>query len=66
MIGRIVLSICVGAVTALLILLLGLVLVAVHVAIATTIGSFLEQWCWVFGFIAAAWFFFTGKTSLSL
>lgn len=66
MIARIVLSVVVAVATALVVLLLGLVLVAIHVPIAETVGGFLEQWCWVFGVLAGLWFFFTGRTSLSL
>jgi hypothetical protein len=66
MLQRVILAACVGIVTALVILLIGIVLVAIKVPIATSVGNFLEQWCWVFGLIAAVWFFFTGRTSLSL
>ena len=58
MIGRIVVAIAVGVLTALVILLIGLVCVAVDVPILKTVGKFLEQWCWVFGVIAAVLSFF--------
>jgi hypothetical protein len=66
MVTRIVLACVVGIATALVILLIGLVLVAIKVPIATTVGGFLETWCWVFGLLAAIWFFFTGRTTLGL
>jgi len=66
MMTRLVLAACVGVFTALIILLIGVILVAIKVPIATSVGDFLEQWCWVFGLIAGIWFFFTGRTSLSL
>ena len=66
MLQRVILAACVGVFTALIILLIGVILVAIKVPIATSIGDFISQWCWVFGLIAGIWFFFTGRTSLSL
>ena len=68
MISRIVLAIVVGVVTALVVLLLGLILVAMggSVPVLETIGAFAEKFCWVFGLLAGLWFFFTGRTSLRL
>lgn len=63
MIGRIVVAGVYGVLTALLLLLLGLVLVALGIPVLHTIGRFLEEWCWVFGLLAALLAFF-GSWSL--
>jgi len=60
MISRIVVAVAIGILTALLILLLGVVCIALHVPVLKDVGAFLEQWCWVFGVLAGVLAFFGG------
>jgi hypothetical protein len=64
MISRLVLAV----VVALVFLLLGLIMISMGgaVPILVTIGAFFEKFCWVLGLLAGLWFFFSGRTSLSL
>jgi hypothetical protein len=60
MLKRIVLAVVVGVVVFLGCLLLGLLLNALTVSFAVTIGGFLTQWAGVIGLLAALWHFFSG------
>jgi hypothetical protein len=60
MLKRIVLAVVVGVVVFLGCLLLGLLLNALTVSFAVTIGAFLTQWAGVIGLLAAIWHFFSG------
>lgn len=60
MLRRIVLAVVVGVVVFLGCILLGLLLNALTVSFAVTIGAFLTQWAGVIGLLAAIWHFFSG------
>ena len=58
MIGRIIYALALGIVVALVLLLIGTAIRDLGIPIFSTIGAFLEQWCWVIGFLAAVLSFF--------
>lgn len=60
MLRRIVLAVIVGVVVFLGCILLGMLLTALEVSFAVTIGGFLTQWAGVIGLLAALWHFFSG------
>jgi uncharacterized Tic20 family protein len=60
MIGRLIYALAIGIVVALVLLLIGTVIQSLDIPIFSTIGAFLEQWCWVLGFLAAVLSFFGG------
>ena len=62
MIGRIVVAIVVGIIVGLVLLLVGTIIASLGIPIFSTIGKFLETWCWVIGFLAALLSFFGGYT----
>ena len=64
MIARLVLAVVVAVVVGLACLLLGTILAELKVSVATTVGDFLKQWCWVLGVLAGLWQFFAGGFSL--
>ena len=66
LLSRLVLAVIVAVVVGLVCILLGTILATLKVPIAVTIGDFLATWGWVIGVLAGLWFFFTGRTSLSL
>jgi hypothetical protein len=68
MLSRLVLAVVVAVIVALVFLLLGLIMISMGgaVPILVTIGAFFEKFCWVLGLLAGLWFFFSGRTSLSL
>ncbi len=60
MIRRVVLAVVVGVAVTLACYLLGALLTALHVELATVVGGFLTRWGGVLGFLAALWWFFMG------
>lgn len=60
MLRRVVLAVVVGVVVFLGCILLGMLLTALEVSFAVTIGAFLTQWAGVIGLLAALWHFFSG------
>ena len=62
MISRIVLAVVVAVVVTLACLLLGGILETLKVAIAVTIGQFLESYGAVIGVLAGLWYFFSGAS----
>ncbi|MHB8420652.1 MAG: hypothetical protein ACYDCL_21480 [Myxococcales bacterium] len=66
MIARLVLAVVMACVTGLVCVLVGAILGSVGIPIAVTIGAFLVRWGWILGVLAGVWFFFTGRTSLTL
>lgn len=62
MLSRIVLAVVVGVVVTLACVLVGVILQSLTVAIAVTVGKFLENYSGVFGVLAALWWFFSGRT----
>ena len=61
MISRLVIAVIVGVVVTLACILLGLVLGALHIDIASTVGGFLQTYAAVIGVLAALVQFFTGR-----
>jgi hypothetical protein len=66
MIVRIILSLLVAVGVGLLCLFLGVILATLNVPITDAVSSFLTRWGWVLGVLAGLWFFFTGRTTLTL
>ena len=64
MIARIVIAVVVGVVVTLACILLGLILVALHIDIAETVGHFLQSYAAVIGILAGLIQFFTGRFHL--
>ena len=62
MIGKIVLAVVVAVVVTLACILLGGILETLKVAIAVTIGNFLQSYAGVIGVLSGLWFFFAGWT----
>lgn len=50
-IGRVIYAIAAGILVGLALLLIGTVIAGLGIPIFSTIGKFLEQWCWVIGFL---------------
>lgn len=65
MISRIVLAIVVGVIVVLACILVGGLLITLKVDFAITVGQFLKDYSGVLGLLAALWFFFSGRTSLT-
>lgn len=63
MLRKLVLAVVVGVVVTLACILLGGILGALGVSIATTIGSFLQRYAGTIGVLAAIWHFFAGPVS---
>lgn len=61
MVSRIVLAIVIGVAVFLGCILLGVLLVALKVDFAVTVGNFLKQYAGVIGLLAALFHFFTGS-----
>ncbi len=60
MLGRVVTAVVVGVLVTLACMLVGVILVALKVTLAVTVGNFLQEWAGVFGLLAALWHFFSG------
>lgn len=58
MLKKLILAVVVAVVFTLGCLLLGAILSALNVAVATTVGGFLQQWAGVVGLLAGLWYFF--------
>jgi|GEM_PF-5636709 len=65
MLNRLVVAVVIGVVVGLVCLLLGSLLATIGIPFVVTIGSFLVQWAWVLGLLAALYSFFTGRTTLT-
>lgn len=66
LVKRIVLSVVIGVVVFLIVTLVGILLVALEVDFAVSVGAFLKTYASLIGLLAAIWFFFTGRTVLNL
>ncbi len=64
MLNRLIVAVVIAAIVGLACLLLGTVLVALGIPIATAVGAFLERWGWVIGVLAGLYSFATGRTVL--
>lgn len=64
MVSRLVIAVVVGVLVTLGCILLGLILAALNVEIAVTVGHFLTTWAPVFGVLAGLVQFFTGRFHL--
>lgn len=62
MISRLVLAVVVAVVVTLGCVLLGGILAGLSVAVAVTIGHFLDSYSAVIGILAGLWYFFSGST----
>jgi hypothetical protein len=58
-ISNVVLSVVVAVVVTLACILLGMILVTLKVAVAVTVGDFLQAYSAILGVLAGLWFFFT-------
>lgn len=63
MVRRIVLAVIVAVVVTLGCILLGMLLGAINIAVAATIGGFLERYSAAIGILAGLWYFFKGGVS---
>lgn len=63
MLGRIVLAVIVGVAVTLGCILVGGILVALRVALASAVGGFLQQYAGAIGVLAALFYFFSGSPS---
>lgn len=66
MIGRIILAVVVAVAVALACILLGTILIAIKVDIATTVGQFLKDYSAAIGILAGLWHFFVGSPKPSI
>lgn len=62
LVGRIVLAVIVAVVVGLLLVLLGGILVTLKVPIATTVGTWCQDYGFVIGVLCGLWYFFTAGT----
>ncbi len=62
MLARLVLAVVVGVVVTLGCILVGAILVSLKVALAVTVGEFIQSYGGVFGVLAALWYFFSGAS----
>ncbi len=60
MLSRLVIALVIAIVVGLACLLLAVILGALNVPIADSVGAFLKQWAWVIGILAGLYSFFTG------
>lgn len=60
MIERLILAVIIGVVVGLVCILAGRLLKAAGVPPAVAVGTFLEEYAWAIGIIAALWAFITG------
>lgn len=61
MLSRIVLAVVVAVVVTLACILVGGLLAALTVPVATTVGNFLKTYATVIGILAGLWHFFSGR-----
>lgn len=66
MLSRLVLAVVVAVVVTLACALLGAILSSLDVTIAVTIGGWLKQYDAVLGILAGLYWFFSGRTTLSV
>lgn len=60
MLSKLIQAVVIAVIVTLACILLGLILVALKVDVAVTVGNFLKTYATVFGVLAGLWSFFTG------
>lgn len=66
MIRKLILAVVVAVVVTLACMLVGVILSALNVEIAVTVGDFLTKYAAVFGVLAGLWHFFTGSPNFGV
>jgi hypothetical protein len=64
MIKRLILAVCVAVVVTLVLTLVGSVLATLEVAVAVSVGTWLEHYSAILGVVAGIFYFFNGSLGL--